>query len=235
MKMPILKIYWLVLLVLIFSGCSIRNLVPDKNVSWQEEVVMAKECGMDGLMCCPDTDPPCLYGMQCCTDSAKTFDNFCSDDCSCGKKDKFCCQGEKPCDAGMACVEGRCRECGNENNPCCAGDICSGDLVCYQAKCFKCGFAGNPCCAKEPFCENENKTDLNRTECREGTCALCGSGGNRSCSKEPFCIKSHLFNNDVCFPCGGFNQPCCDNKSDVDYICDPEKNLVCDLGFCNLK
>jgi hypothetical protein len=57
------KIVFLLFIIVFVSGCSFKQAVPD---SWKDEILMAQECGMDGLMCCPDTEPSCQYGQECC-------------------------------------------------------------------------------------------------------------------------------------------------------------------------
>ena len=221
------------LLALLFTGCAQKALVPDNNVSWQNEVKYATECGMDGLRCCTDTDPSCLYNQQCCVNPDNPNDNFCSDDCTCGQEKKFCCPGGK-CETGLSCLDSRCVKCGEKNEPCCGNSICDGNLLCYQGKCVPCGLTNNPCCGLEPLCAG-GEIGSGRVECLNDLCRLCGANGNVACSSDPKCDKKQLANNGICLACGEFNNPCCNEGSRVGFDCNPASGLVCKLGFCDKK
>jgi hypothetical protein len=227
-----LNICFLVFLIIVLTGCSKAKPTADKNVGWQDEVLLAVDCGSDGLKCCENTNPTCRFGQQCCSDPQDPKNNFCSDDCSCGKENKFCCATDQKCDSGLACSGGRCLKCGQEREPCCSADKCEGELVCSGQKCLKCGIAGNPCCSSEPLCADQNKNDSQRSECQNGLCQICGASGNISCTADPKCNKNHLLNNNICYPCGNFNNPCCDTNSATGYECNPDAGLECKLGFC---
>jgi len=203
---------------------------------WEEEILYARECGMDGLPCCQNSDQPCLYAQQCCVDPNNPDRNHCKDECSCGVKGAFCCGSDPQCGDGLACFAGYCVECGGISDPCCDTSLaCEGDLVCNKEICTVCGTPGNPCCTTGIACKNQEKRDHNRTECRSGVCIYCGANSKIACQFEPACVPAHLFNNDFCYPCGGANQPCCNESSGVLYDCDQEKELVCELGFCTKK
>ncbi|RLC36553.1 hypothetical protein DRH27_05040 [Candidatus Falkowbacteria bacterium] len=225
--------FLLILSIFIFSGCIGSN--NGKNeVEWDDEILLAKECGMDRLRCCSD-DPACFYGQTCCTDPSDNKRNYCANDCELGKEEAFCRKDEPRCNSGTACVDDFCLLCGGENQPCCEEDNkCGNDLLCYKDKCVKCGSAGNPCCGNTKACEHEDKIDYTHTECRSGVCVYCGNNGKVSCISEPYCLTGHLLNNDVCLKCGEANLPCCD-KDDNGYECNEDKNLTCELGFCSKK
>lgn len=223
--------YWLLILCLLFlAGCS-KQKAENDDTSWEDEVLVAQDCGMDGLQCCTKGDTPCLYGQNCCVDPNDSKRNACFDECICGVEGRFCCADQK-CGDGLACVQGDCVKCGQNNEACCEGDKCEGGLLCYQGKCAECGLTGNPCCDKEEACKDQGKSDVLRSECSDGICLLCGSNENRACKTEPNCIAGHLFNNDICYHCGGANQPCCDLKNSKSE-CSKELNLKCVLGFCS--
>ena len=220
------------LLALLLAGCARKTPVPDTNVSWQNEVKYASECGLDGLRCCTDTQPQCLYNQQCCVNPENSSDDLCADDCTCGKAKNFCCPGEK-CDPGLACAGSRCVKCGGADEPCCGNNDCRDDLICYRNKCVACGVAGNPCCSNPPACPVGADTDGQRIECISDLCRYCGSNGNTTCLSVPICDTKQLANNGRCFACGGFNNPCCDRAFEIGYDCDPQSGLVCKLGFCD--
>lgn len=224
-------------LVLINSGCIRQKTITiAEEDEWEEQVLFARECGMDGLPCCDNKDQPCLYAQQCCVDQANPDRNHCKDECDCGVKGAFCCASDPICGDSLACFAGYCVECGGISDPCCdVGKACNNDLVCDKKICAICGLPGNPCCTTGIVCKNQEKRDASRTECREGVCIYCGSSGKISCQAEPICALAHLLNNNFCYSCGRANQPCCNKLSGVDYDCDPALELVCELGFCTKK
>jgi hypothetical protein len=236
----------LIFFVFFLSGCQnsflnkFLNKTPVED-DWENDVLLAQDCGMDGLKCCPDREPSCFYGQQCCTDPNNPERNVCLDDCTCGQKDRFCCLQEPKCKEGLGCSpDGYCVEGGNEDQPCRSrGQKCNDGLICFQEKCVKCGLPGNPCCESEPVCLDEQVKDSSRTECydngREKICAYCGSDGKIPCQEPPACLPGHILNSGQCWRCGGFNQPCCNQSAGVKYECDPKLDLKCELGFCTKK
>ncbi len=229
---------------MVLSGCQLP--FADKTPE-RPEVLIAQECGMDGLKCCL-TEPACSYGQKCCTDPADPSRNRCADECGCGGQEEFCCVDGPKCKAGLSCQSGNCQLCGIEGKACCTGDdgnvladglagynpACPGKaasstaLACQNDTCVACGLPGNPCCIVGDKCMSP-ATGL--AECLAGTCRLCGVNGEPACQTEPRCQSGHLLNNDACLPCGQANQPCCQDQQGQ-QICDSKKNLVCELGFC---
>lgn len=225
------NIWFLLVLLFVLSACSFRS--SDKTVdNWKDEVLMAGECGEEGLMCCVDQDPACKYG-SCCTDPNDPNKNYCSESCEFGKLDTFCRAGSD-CDSGLACSNSYCVECGGLNQPCCTDKSCSDTLACFRGTCVACGVTGNPCCKTEPFCMDSDANKLNRAECKQEICSLCGANGNEPCVVEPKCNDNHLLNNGICYRCGGFNQPCCQNVTPegTEKYC-VEDDLECKLDFCS--
>lgn len=198
-----------------------------KDTSKSPEILMGRDCGLDGLKCC-DEEPPCSYGQECCIDPNNKDRNYCADECSCGEKGKFCCLGNK-CNGGLVCFDGFCYACGEEEEICCPDDnSCNEGFICTKDKCIKCGIIGNPCCENdECFSEREKQV-----ECRNGTCSYCGFDGRDACLTGKKCLPGQLYSNKKCFRCGNSNEPCCDEESNLGYKCNPNKNLVCKLGFC---
>jgi len=210
------------------SGCAAGN---DYRPPAQPETIMARDCGLDGLVCCAE-EPTCSYAQECCVDPNDPARNRCADKCTCGVKDEFCCAGNT-CNAGLACHNGSCAECGREGQACCADRGCQDNLACNaEGRCVSCGRPGNPCCGSEKKCADEDKEDNTRTACSNSVCVLCGSDGQPACGGA-YCIAGQLLNNSVCYRCGGYNQPCCNEASERGYACDPAGNLKCNLGFCS--
>lgn len=219
--------------VLIFSGCSSGKTESGRENDWRNEVLLAQSCGMDGLRCCPDKDPKCQFGQQCCVDPNDPARDYCAEECNFGSEGSFCrTDKNNQCDLGLVCQAGDCVSCGGENEPCCIGDaLCENELVCHKNQCLQCGLPGNPCCSEGPACLGEEAGDA-RLECRSAVCAYCGSGGGIACENGPNCDEWHLLNNGSCLSCGGYNQPCC--QVDENNICKTEE-LECRVGFCAKK
>ncbi|NTU98484.1 hypothetical protein HGA64_00540 [Candidatus Falkowbacteria bacterium] len=233
MKKNYTKSLLLFLLPLILSGCSLP--FAQKKAE-KPEILMAQECGMDGLKCCA-TSPACSYGQQCCIDPNDPARNRCADTCGCGGKDEFCCSGDNKCNSGLSCQEGLCQECGGEEQNCCNGSTCTGktksgagELVCQKDKCVACGVPGGPCCLNGSSCiNNENTTST--VECLSGLCAACGANELPACqSGSQSCLPEHLLSSNICYRCGHDNQPCCDSSQKE--RCATTEGLVCELGFC---
>lgn len=225
------KIVFLLLILLLLNGCSFGK---DKQGSdnWENEVLVASECGMDGLRCCSDPEVACQFGQECCVDPNNPENNYCADNCNFGQMNTFCRQGDPQCDEGLACFGSKCIVCGNEKQPCCSGN-CQEGLLCHQDQCLKCGEAGAPCCAVAPGCTHANSADETRTECINGVCTFCGTNGGAACPDAPRCNPGHLLNNEFCLNCGGYNQPCCDTGAGAGSDCDQAEGLSCILGFCS--
>lgn len=219
-------IIFLLIFVFFISGCS-----RDKNTDsrdWEKDVLQASECGFDGLACCVNQEPTCLYGQTCCPHPLDPAKTHCFEDCSCGQADKFCCAGEDPCGQDLICFEGFCAECGGLEERCCDNLACEAGLACKQGQCVSCGLAGNPCCPDAPKCQKlEDKTKF--LECKSGFCSYCGSGGFNACQTEPFCLENNLLNNGICYSCGGNSEPCC--AGEEGGAC--REGLDCELGFCS--
>ena len=231
------KVIFVASLLLILSGCTLfgQNSNIDSD-DWENEILMAQECGLEQLPCCRDQEPICEHGLNCCVDPGNKHNTFCAADCACGIEGNFCCVGEARCEEGLACVGSRCLECGNMNQPCCLSEEqCSGNLLCHHGECLRCGVAGNPCCPNETACLDQDRQDRRRTECQNKICVYCGSRNGIACVAEPACADGHLLNNGFCLPCGGANQPCCDELSGAGYDCETKLDLVCELGFCTRK
>lgn len=221
-------------LILIFSGCSISQKNSVNDFAWQNEVLLADECGYDGLKCCENAEQPCKYGQSCCVNPKNEENNYCSDTCELGKEKSFCRTVEPDCDFGLVCQSDRCLTCGNENQFCCQGENeCADNLFCFNEKCVTCGQVGQPCCPGVVPCFTPERVDT-RSECGDGVCRECGFSSGPTCFSEPFCMLGNLSNNNTCYRCGGLNQPCC-KTGDEAGTCDQKENLECLSGFCNKK
>ncbi len=227
-------LYFLFLLVMLFGISACSDNFQDKNKDdWHNDILLAGDCGEEGLMCCEHKNPACKYG-SCCLDPNGSGLDYCSEICEFGKKDTFC-RSANECDDGLACVDSYCRICGNEAQPCCDNQSCSGDLACFRGTCVPCGVTGNPCCVTEPYCQKEKSPELDRAECEQEICTLCGASSHPPCHSEPRCNENHLLNNGNCYRCGGFNQPCCQELNPgqgVKKYC-IDKDLSCKLDFCS--
>lgn len=223
-------------LLLTLSGClGLGDGSLYESDDWQSEVLLAQECGLKDLPCCQDIDPACQFELRCCVDPNNPKNTFCSDNCTCGELNNYCCTDDTPCQAGMACVDSRCQTCGETDQPCCPGEPkCKGELVCRQGQCVECGLSGNPCCPNGKECTGQDLKGTGRTECLEGICVFCGANGGIACQNDPKCSARHILNNNFCLRCGNVNQPCCNPEaSGVDYECNENQGLVCELGFCS--
>jgi len=185
-----LKFWLLFFLFFLISGCSLN-----KNKAYQEsfepEVLIAQECGLEGLRCCLENDEEkCQYGLECCLDPGNAENSFCASSCNQGQKNNFCRNTEPRCDDSLACQDNFCVEC---------------------------GIYGNPCCQNNPKCQkSENSQDL--VECINEICSFCGADGEIPCPSSGQCLDGHLLNNNECFLCGALNKPCC--KKDNQTYCD---------------
>ncbi len=219
----------LLFLIVSLGGCFNKTNDVSREVDWEEEVLYAKECGMDRLPCCSNGEAPCLYEQTCCVDPNNPKRNMCVDECTCGGLNDFCCAEGQRCNNGLACVNGYCVACGDDGQPCCdTGDECNNKLVCHSKKCVQCGLADNPCCDAGKSCATEKALDNTRAECQSGVCILCGFASRKGCFGEPVCNSRYLLNNNNCLQCGGYSQPCCNQEEEK---CD--EGFLCDLGFCS--
>ncbi len=228
----IVYIGFLLCFLLFLSACALGKKEKSTDNNWENEILLAQECGEDGLACCADKDPACKYG-SCCVDPNNPKNNYCSESCDFGKLDTFC-DVANTCADGMACEKGFCKTCGGPDQPCCSDKKCSDALACFRGTCVVCGLTDNPCCAQAPYCQTSGSEGLDRAECKQEICTACGANGNPPCDKEPICNKNNLFNNNTCYRCGGFNQPCCQNitATGTEKYCS-EKDLNCRLDFCS--
>jgi hypothetical protein len=220
-------------LIIIFLGLMSFGIwqYVNKNAYKQvkQDILMAQECGMDGLKCCA-SEPKCSFGQQCCVNPSNESENQCADTCGCGKQDQFCCANSQ-CEQGMACIDAKCEACGGENQPCCASN-CSGRdklgnlLTCFGNKCVGCGLLGRPCCEADK-CLEVKGIEKSFSECAGGLCQACGGNQQAACLAGKKCLDSYLLNNKNCFQCGNENQPCCENSK-----CNEKSKLKCLQGFC---
>ena len=228
-------LFFIGILLFLSSGCTMVSEKQADDDNWQDDIVYAKKCGLDGLPCCPkEKGLPCQYGQICCTDQNDPSRNKCVDECSYGSENDYCRLDDPKCDSGLTCFNGDCVVCGGPDQPCCGDEPekCEGGLICFNNMCRQCGLVGNPCCAGEEACAGEKSRDNDRAECFDGVCQNCGSNRKQVCREDPLCNIGNIQNGNLCLACGGFNQPCCNKTSGVEYKCKPNSGLTCDLGFC---
>lgn len=227
----IIKIFILSMLVVSLAGCSLPW--QKKTDTKGQDVILARDCGLDHLKCCAE-DPPCSYHQKCCSDPKDPNRNYCASECTCGGERDFCCDGKDKCKNGLSCYEGVCLKCGKKEEVCCGSKKeCNPGFGCQNDFCTECGLVNHPCCRYNFQCEGQDKLDEKRTECISNTCTYCGHSGYPSCSKDPKCLRGTLYNNDTCFSCGKNNQPCCNSSAGTGYECDPKEGLKCNRGFCD--
>lgn len=190
---------------------------------WEDEVLMASECGFEGLACCPE-EPRCLYGQQCCVSPRDQSLHYCAETCEFGILNSYCRASDPLCDDGLACQGQKCAVCGHDNAPCC-GQSCDPGLTCHLGQCLECGLSGNPCCGEGECRPQENEM----LECLAGVCRPCGTDSLALCQSEPKCLEGNLEAGGICISCGLANQPCC--QKDGKPYC-REDQLACELGFC---
>lgn len=217
-------------LILVFSGCSINFEKSEEVSDWEDEVLLAQDCGLSGLSCCIDKGDLCKFGQECCFDPNDQNRHRCVDVCACGKKDSYCCEDNK-CDDGLMCSNGECVECGDADKVCCANDTCNENLLCFENKCVECGGMNTPCCTGENKCDQDSSGKV-RVHCKDDVCRNCGRDGFSECLNDNVCDNGFFSTDSLCLQCGGFNQPCCKALIDGEYECDSEKNLSCAYGFC---
>jgi hypothetical protein len=211
-------------LLFVLSACSNND---QSNKRYVPEVMLGTDCGFDKLKCCATT-PTCNYGQQCCIDPNDAGKNYCSEDCSCGDNEEFCCAGNV-CNGQAVCLHGICTVCGDKDQVCCAGaESCSSGLACLNNKCLECGVNGGPCCPQNSCLFKAGE----RSECLSGICTNCGFDGNPPCTTGDKCLTGQIFAGKTCERCGQNNQPCCNKDSNTGYDCDSSQGLKCDLGFC---
>jgi hypothetical protein len=139
------------------------------------------------------------------------------------------CEGNQQCCAKLACVVSgpgnakRCTPCGDDGQPCCAGDACADGLTCADdGTCVSvaCGGQDQPCCANES-CDRGFVCD------EGGSCVPCGDSGQACCANGEACGGGLVCTQEnECVACGPQDQPCCAGES-----CEGE--LVCDAtGQC---
>lgn len=211
----------IIFFVLASSGCSLNPSVEEKD--WEDEILLASECGQEGLKCCAE-NPNCLYGQECCVSPVDNSQNYCAQTCEYGILNSFCRAEDPACDTGLSCRELKCVVCGEAGAPCC-GQNCNNGLYCHNNTCVQCGLEENPCCNGQDCASIQDM----RLECRNGLCTACGSSGRPICEEAPRCLEGQLETDGLCINCGRKNQPCCQENS-LGFCLETE--LECRLGFC---
>jgi hypothetical protein len=178
-------------------------------------------CGAVGGPCCVGA-PACAAG-GCCAGKA-------------GEVTGICVASGQTCTTaggnnGGVCTDGACSGCGQLNQTCCAGRICSaaGTSCPAEGICRSCGNAGEACCPGTSKCNDA------ALECTAGTCRPCGgpkesccpgdkcnapncclgSGDSAMCGAEAATCQTSAGQNGgtcqggKCSACGGPGQACC--------------------------
>jgi hypothetical protein len=139
------------------------------------------------------------------------------------------CEGNQRCCGGLICVVSgpgqaeRCTPCGDDGQPCCAGDVCGDGFTCADdGTCIACGGQDQPCCGEEA-CDGGFVCDANT-----GLCTACG-GTDQPCCANESCDGGFVCDDDgFCTPCGGDQQLCCAGGScDTGFTCDEGGTCAC--------
>jgi hypothetical protein len=135
-------------------------------------------CGEPGGVCCPGAT---CHGDGCC------FNH------SCIAAGATCKDVSVP-KGGGTCGGGRCADCGQPGQPCCAFVGCQGPSVtCANSICRHCGGPGEPCCSTVPYCASAD------TACGPlGTCRHCGGVGEPCCADDVKCGAGGCCVNHAC-------------------------------------
>ena len=170
-------------------------------------------CGRYGQPCCDSIGNAsyCDEPWACKVSGATAF---CE---QCGGKEQVCCNGA--CNAGdLACVDGKCAQCGNDTQSCCPGNACNAsDLTCKDNKCEQCGTVDKPCC--------EGTCLADGLMCVDGKCTQCGNDTQSCCSGNACNASDLTCNGHKCEQCGTAGKSCCEGKCLADA-------LMCDAGKC---
>jgi hypothetical protein len=106
---------------------------------------------------------------------------FCRPTCmfgrTCGKTGEVCCAEGGGCDAGNACIAGKCERCGGEGEPCCP--TCPGPS-CDSATDSAAPCRDGGCCNAERTCVPEGSACGSGT-CDASSCGGCGAPGEACC------------------------------------------------------
>jgi hypothetical protein len=137
----------------------------------------------------------------------------------CGLLGETCCQTNPQCETGAICIGDTCVSCGGLDEFCCPNGVCESDLTCLAQfaenvegrgggaavaplLCVPCGEAGEPCCGSET-CDSGFVCEPCLFETVPGEGAGAGNG----------VIPCPLGSPDVCLPCGGLAQRCCEGET----------------------
>jgi len=195
-------------------------------------------CGGDGEACCAnfgcDSVGACCVAGTCvangqdcgggygtCTDSeCQSFGNF-----DCGAAGSDCCDGTPNgngdandfcTQSGLVCTGtfmDQCETCGGAGQPCCEGGVCDAGGCCdHDPSNPVCVASGGSCPGGDGVCLDGG--------CQGGT---CGKIGQAECTTAGCTGAFTELDNNVCVPCGGLDQECCDSESHkycgAPYVC----------------
>jgi len=108
----------------------------------------------------------------------------------CGARNDVCCQRAAPCDFGSNCYQGRCVECGRDNEHACDDGLCANaDRPRYMDQinfCRPCGFPGEPCCPEDSVagqdCPDSDVYGQPVKLCNRAACEICGQVNMACCN-----------------------------------------------------
>jgi hypothetical protein len=134
-------------------------------------------CGHNGEPCCA-TGTACTLGATC------NSSQMCV---TCGMKGAPCCATNPSCQSNLDCVANTC-QCGESNQVCCGGTMCTSGLTCSIPDAGKsvcaCGGNGQNCCPNA-MC-NSSSLSCAGKKC---TC-MTGCSGDRASSAGPNVLRS---------------------------------------------
>jgi hypothetical protein len=189
----------------------------------------ATSCGGDGEVCCANST--CAGAGSCCVAgscvanaaSCGTYGTCTDGACvgggnvTCGGIGDGCCNGNPNGNGeaydfcttpGTVCYEVTnnneiCGLCGGVGQPCCEGILCDGDACCDDGpKPPTCVASGGSCSGSDGVCSGGG--------CLGGTCGLVGQV---ECPSAGCTAPYTENNNNMCEPCGGLGQECCDSEN----------------------
>lgn len=131
--------------MLLALGCSGASKVVGVECSSDGDCALADVTGTcEATHFCSYPDPSC-NGNRYTPGATDGLANTCvMGAAACGEQDQPCCGGDL-CATDLACTAGTCA-CGGKDEPCCDGTSCDTNLACGASSTCSCGGIDEPCC-----------------------------------------------------------------------------------------